>query len=304
MVMGTGIVSIDLALDGFETLSRALLALAVVVWVALGLIVAWRVALARPRASVEAASPAALTGVAGTAVVGARVALLGRYGIAAALLVLSLCLWLALSSRVLRRWTTPTVGVSFVLAVSTESLALLAAVIALRQHLAWLAVAALATVVLGLVAYVFVLVRFDLRQLLVGRGDHWVSGGALAIAALACGRVAEAARSIAPLHGLAGGLDVAALGVWAAAAAWLPALLACELVAPRLDYDVRRWSTVFPVGMYAACSFVAGDVASVGVLVDFARVWLWVASALWLVVFAAFLRRGVELYRAATRAAA
>lgn len=297
VVMGTSIVSIDFTIDGRETLSRALLALAALAWAGLGLLVGARVLADRPRAQREAASPAALTGVAGTAVLGARVALLGWTHVAEALLAVALCLWLALVPRVLRAWAAPTVGVSFVLTVATESLAVLAAVLAVQQRIAWLAVAALAALALGLVAYVFVLARFDLRQLLVGRGDHWVAGGALAIATLACGRAAQAARAVQLLHPLVGGLDVASLALWASAAAWLPALLACEAAAPRLDYDARRWSTVFPFGMYAACSFVAGDVAAVGGIADFARAWIWVAFAVWLAAAAGLVRRGVVLYR-------
>jgi tellurite resistance protein TehA-like permease len=144
---------------------------------------------------------------------------------------------------------------------------------------------------------VFVLARFDFRQLLVGHGDHWVAGGALAIATLACGKAKEAAAGLAALHGLAGPLGWAALVLWIAAVLWLPALVICELVAPRLHYDVRRWSTVFPVGMYAACSFEVGAVRSIDGLVDFARAWVWVAVVLWAVVFAALLRRGVVLWR-------
>lgn len=297
VVMGTGIVSIDLTVGGHETLSRALLALTALVWVGLGLLVGGRVLVDRPRARLEAASPASLTGIAGTAVLGARVALLGWHAIGAALLAIALCLWLALVPRVLRAWAVPTVGVSFVLAVSTESLAVLAAVLAARQRIEWLALASLVALAAGIVAYSFVLARFDLRQLLVGRGDHWVAGGALAIATLACGRVSEAARAIGSLHSLADGLGVTSLALWAAAAIWLPGLLAGELACRRLSYDARRWSTVFPVGMYAACSFVVGDVEGIGGLVDFARVWTWVAFAFWLLVFAALLRRGYVLWR-------
>jgi len=297
VVMGTGIVSIDFTIDGRETLSRVLLALAALVWVGLVLLVGARVLGDRPRARREAASPAALTGIAGTAVLGARVALLGWTHVAEALLVVAVCVWLALVPRVFAAWVVPTVGVSFVLTVATESLAVLAAVLAVQERLAWLAVAALAALALGLVAYVFVLARFDLRQLLAGRGDHWVAGGALAIATLACGRVAQAAHAVHLLRPLAGGLDVASLALWAAAVAWLPALLVCEIVSPRLDYDARRWSTVFPFGMYAACSFVAGDVAAVGGIVDFARVWIWLALAVWLAATVGLVRRGLRIYR-------
>ena len=48
VVMGTGIVSIALSLDGRETLSRILYAIDAAVWIALGLLLAGRVA-PRPR---------------------------------------------------------------------------------------------------------------------------------------------------------------------------------------------------------------------------------------------------------------
>jgi hypothetical protein len=62
---------------------------------------------------------------------------------------------------------------------------------------------------------------------------------------------------------------------------------------------VRRWSTVFPVGLYAACSFVVGTVAGVPAVTDFAKVWVWVALAVWLVVAGAMLRRAPGLVRGA-----
>jgi tellurite resistance protein TehA-like permease len=88
--------------------------------------------------------------------------------------------------------------------------------------------------------------------------------------------------------------------LWIATLLWLPVLLVAEVVAPRLHYDVRRWSTVFPFGMYAACSFAIGTSTAVGAARSFARVWVWVWIALtvWVVVFVAMLRRTVEIVRA------
>ncbi|MGH2966372.1 MAG: hypothetical protein ACRDMH_13480 [Solirubrobacterales bacterium] len=60
---------------------------------------------------------------------------------------------------------------------------------------------------------------------------------------------------------------------------WLPVPVLAEALYPRPRYDVRRWSTVFPVGMYAACSFVVGAAASAPAITSFARVWVWVAVA-------------------------
>lgn len=293
--MGTGILSIGLSVTGHETVSLILLGLDVVLWLGLGLVFGRRWVRHRRRWLDETRSPAGLTAIAGTAVFGARIALLGTYWAAYVLLVLALCLWLRLVPAVLRGWTTPTVGVSFVLAVATESLALLSALLALQARISWLVVAALVPLVLGLLFYVFVLARFDIRQLAVGCGDHWVTGGALAIATLACARAAEAAGVSPSLDGLEGVLEDAALALWLAAMAWLPVLVCSEIVWRRLSYDTRRWSTVFPVGMYAVCSYEIGSLKGIRAVVEFARVWIWIALAVWAVVALAMTRRGLAV---------
>lgn len=286
VVMGTGIVSIDLTLGGQERLSLVPLAVAGIAWVLLGALLAWRLLRARARFLREASLPASLTGVAGTAVLGTRLVLLGWSWAGAVMIGIAALLWLALVGQVLRHWVTPTVGTSFVLTVSTESLAVLLAALGAEGGLGWLVILALAPLSLGVGFYVFIARRFDLRQLLVGRGDHWVSGGALAISTLACGRVTQAAQSLGVLGG---GREFAAptLALWILAIAWLPALVAGELASRRVLYDTRRWSTVFPVGMYAACSFATGEASGIGAFTDFARTWTWVGLAVWAAVLVA-----------------
>lgn len=284
VVMGTGIVSVALALDGRETLSRVLLALGGAVWVVLGVLLPARALRDRVRFRADVRSPAAFTAVAGTAVLGTRLTLLGWGWAGAALLCVALPLWAGIVGPVLRGWQTPTVGASFILTVGTESLALLAAVVAFAYHAGWLLVAALAPFALGLAFYAFVVRRFDRGQLLVGQGDHWVTGGALAISTVTAGRIAIGAAELDPLRGWAGALGDLSLALWAVTMLWLPVLLVAELRRPRLRYGVRRWSTVFPVGMYAACSFVVGDVNAVAGIVRFAQVWVWVAVAVWAAV--------------------
>jgi tellurite resistance protein TehA-like permease len=295
VVMGTGIVSADLYLDGRNALSLALLVIAATVWVVLGLLLAGRFVFDRGRFEREASSPAALTGVAGTAVLGTRLSFLGWQWAAVSLMVVAAVLWTGLIGRVLRAWVTPTVGASFVLVVSTEALAVLAATVGIAEHASWLVVVALIPLALGLPFYVFVLMRFDLHQLVVGRGDHWVAGGALAISALACGRVTQGTEALSMLTAAQGPLKAASVVIWVAAMLWLPILVVAELVSPRGGYDVRRWSTVFPVGMYAACSFAVGAAVGVSAITDFARAWLWIGLAVWLIVFAAMLWQAVPL---------
>jgi tellurite resistance protein TehA-like permease len=297
VVMGTAVVSVGLSLDGRETLSRILLVAAAIVWVALGLLLAARAVVHRDRFHRETRSPAALTGVAGTGVLGTRLTILGWSWAGIALLVISLAFWVVLLGPVLANWVTPTIGVSLVLTVSTESLAVLSATLAEHERAPWLLYAAFAPFLLGLGFYAFVIARFDLHQITRGRGDHWIAGGALAISTLAIGRIALGAAALQTLTGIQQALEDAALLLWLLAIAWLPVLLAAELLHPRLGYDVRRWSTVFPVGMYAACSFFVGSAADVTAITDFARIWVWVGSALWLVVATAMLRGGVSLAR-------
>jgi tellurite resistance protein TehA-like permease len=290
-VMGTGIVSVGFAVDEQPTLSRILLVIAVLLWLGLLGLLARRALCQRRSWLEEARTPGVLAAVAGTAVLGDRLTLLGERWAGYLLLAVAFCLWLALLPRVLRHWTTPTVGVSFMLTVAIESLAVLAALLAIDGQVAWLAVSALLLLVLGLGAYPFVLTRLDLWQLRVGRGDQWIFGGALAIATLACARTTAALTATATLTDLRPALDDATLALWAAAALWLPALLAAELIAPRIGYDTRRWSTVFPLGMYAVCSIAAGSISGIGGISSYGRVWIWVAFAVWVLVFAATLSR-------------
>jgi tellurite resistance protein TehA-like permease len=289
VVMGTGIVSIALSLDGHETISRVLLVLDAVIWMALAVLLPARAARDPRRFRSDVRTPAALTSVAGTAVLGTRLTLLGWDWAGVALLVIALLLWAALLAPVLTHWRTPTVGSSLLLTVSTESLAVLAATLAIPEHAHWLLGAALAPFGLGLAFYVFIIARFDLRQLAIGRGDHWITGGALAICTLAAGKITTGAKTLAMLGGGGGTLKSLSLGLWALTMLWLPVLLLSEALRARPGYDVRRWSTVFPVGMYAACSFAVGQAAHASPITSFARVWVWVALVVWLIVFAAML---------------
>jgi tellurite resistance protein TehA-like permease len=299
VVMGTGIVSIGLALDGRETLSRVVLVLAAVVWVVLGVLLPARAVRDRDRFRADVRTPAAFTAVAGTAVLGTRAALLGWRWVGVALLVVAFAIWLGLLAPVLRHWHVPTVGASFILTVGTQAVALLAAVLALAFRASWLLVPSAAGFVLGLAFYVFVLSRFEVRQLAVGLGDHWVTGGALAISTVVAGQFTLAAGRLGVVVHTAVLEDVA-LAVWAATMAWLPVLVVAEARHRRTRYSVRRWSTVFPVGMYATCSFVVGEVAGVTGIRDFARVWIWVAVALWAVVAIGLVRAVVRLLTAAS----
>jgi tellurite resistance protein TehA-like permease len=296
-VMGTAIVSIALSLDGQETLSRLVLAPAAVIWVTLAMLLPLRAARDPAAFRADARTPAALTATIATAVLGTRLTSLGWTWAGVATLVIALVVWAALLRPVAAGWKSPTVGVSLLLAVSAVSLAVLAVTLAAAEHARWLLIAALVPLGLGLALYVFVISRFDLRQLVVSPGDHWITGGALGISALAAAKLTAGSEALDILGGARGEFKDIAIGLWVLTMLWLIALLFAEARWPRFSIGAARWSTVFPLGMYAACSFAVGSVAHSGAITTFARVWVWIALASWAAVFAATIGRAVEVVR-------
>jgi Voltage-dependent anion channel len=63
-----------------------------------------------------------------------------------------------------------------------------------------------------------------------------------------------------------------ALVLWCLAVVWLLPLIVTEAIRPRLAYDVRRWATIFPLGMYPSCSFTVGKVTGIAGIVTFGQV--------------------------------
>ena len=61
--------------------------------------------------------------------------------------------------------------------------------------------------------------------------------------------------------------------------------------------DVRRWATVFPLGMYAACSLATGQVTGITGIADFGQVWTWVAFTVSLLALGGLLRHGWPVLR-------
>ncbi|MFD9333229.1 hypothetical protein ACFWBF_02245 [Streptomyces sp. NPDC060028] len=287
--MAAGIISMGLHLIGRDGLSLAALAGAGALWILLAADFGYRLIGDRGRFRAEADTPAALTAVAATTVLGARLSLLGRQPAAAALLVLAAALWPGLLLRVLRHWRRRMPGVVFLVCVATQGLAVLAAVLATATGREWLAWAALAAFVLGLLLYAEALVRFDFREVLTGAGDHWVAGGALSICALAGSKLVASPVWAGTAHTA---LRTATLVLLGLALAWYAALLGAEVLRPRPGYDIRRWATVFPLGMTATACLSAAGPTGVGWLRPLGEVLLWIAVAAWLLTFTALFVAG------------
>ncbi|MBW8799282.1 MAG: tellurite resistance/C4-dicarboxylate transporter family protein [Streptomyces sp.] len=287
-VMATGIVSVGLHLAAAETLSRAALVLTCVMWVALAADFVVRLARDRRRWAQEARTPGALTAVAATTVLGTRFSALGWQTLAEALLALSVVLWLPLLILVVRHWKPRMPGTVFLACVATQGPALLGATLAAAVTTAWLAHLSLVLFWLGLAMYGLAVPRFEWRQIAQGPGDQWVAGGALAISALAGARLlaADSARLYLWNDDDRGVLTAVTVALLVLGLAWYVVLLAAEVAWPRPRYDVRRWATVFPMGMTATATLSVAAAVGGAWLKWPGRMLVWVTVAAWLAVAA------------------
>lgn len=285
-VMATGILSIGLDLTGYDVLSRIALAVTVAAWLGLAADFVLRLLRDPRRWLSESGSPAALSAVAATTVLGSRLSALGKQTLAEALLALAVALWPVLLFLVLRGWRRGMPGAVFLGCVATQGPAVLGATLAHAVHTPWLAHVALVFFWLGLALYAAALYFFDWRQLARGSGDEWVAGGALAISALAGTKLLKAGKG--PAHLWSGDdqdvLHSMTIALLVLALAWYVVLWTAELRWPRPRYDVRRWSTVFPLGMTAVALLSAASALETGWLRTPGQVLLWIAVAACLAV--------------------
>jgi tellurite resistance protein TehA-like permease len=289
-VMATGILSVAASEEGVPGVSTGLLGTAAA---ALVLLTAGK---ARSFALDARAEPVALlTFVAGTAIVGARLAGSGLWRWPALpLFGLAVGSWLWLLPRVWSRIRAASVpearGAWLLGTVAPESLAMLAANLA--PLAAGLRDAAVALWAFGAVAYVPLAGLLALRLARAGLApaqltpDWWIVSGAASIVSVAA-------------HALAAGgsppLQAASVVGWGLASAAIPPLVAAEsrraLATGVVLGDLpARYSMVFPLGMYATATYgVARQLGSAGLVVAGHAAFA-AACAAWVVVTACLVR--------------
>ncbi|MGW2783906.1 tellurite resistance/C4-dicarboxylate transporter family protein [Streptomyces populi] len=283
-VMATGILSTGLHLTGHEPLSRIALLLASLIWIGLASDFLARLVGDREQWARRAGTPAGLDAVAATTVLGTRFSVLGWRGLAEVLLALSAVLWPVLLLAVMRRWRRRMTGEVFLVCVATQGLSVLGSAVATEAGSDWLAHAAMTLFWVGVALYVLSLAHFDPWEVRKGAGDHWVAAGALGISALA-GAGLVVARDADPYlwnNDDQGVLRATTGALLALDLACCVLLAVAEVVWPRPRYDVRRWSSVFPMGMTAVATLAVAVALDVFRLRGPGQVLLWIAVAAWL----------------------
>lgn len=310
-IMATGIISSAVDGEGVPWLSVILLVIALVAYPVLVVAYGWRFARHRDAFMTDAMDPrtafAYFTFVAGSNVLGARLAADGHDGATVALLILAVLAWITLSYVMPVRLLThhgprsALAGVNgtwFLWTVGTESIAVAAASLTSAARLAPVAVGFWSV---GVLLYLLIsaLVLAALLQFTVEEAGltpaYWVFMGATAISVRAGALLLAfpATPLLTAVRPVVAGLSVM---LWAFGTWLIPLLLSLGIWrypmhhAP-LRYDPSVWSMVFPLGMYSLASRALGSVLGVPWLVTLGHVGTWIAFGVWMVVFAAMLAR-------------
>ncbi|OFW12798.1 MAG: C4-dicarboxylate ABC transporter [Acidobacteria bacterium RIFCSPLOWO2_12_FULL_67_14] len=318
LVMATGIVSIACQLLGRPAIAAVLLWLNGAFYGALWVLTVYRAVRFRDRLLADVAHHGRAVGffttVAATCVLGSQLLVIrGAWTMAAALWGFGIVLWAIVTYTVftvltVKREKPPLAeginGGWLVAVVAAQSVCVLGAQLAAGFGAAapnvllfclsmWLGGGMLYIWIISLIFYrytFFVMSPSDLAP------PYWINMGAVAISTLAGTMLIAATPSWSVLAELLPFLKGLTLLFWATATWWIPMLVGLGVwrhVYRRfpLRYDPLYWGAVFPLGMYAVCTFRLAQAIGVPVLLPVARVFLYLALAAWTLALIGLVRR-------------
>lgn len=120
---------------------------------------------------------------------------------------------------------------------------------------------------------------------------YWINMGAVAISALA-GMVLLQHASISPMvRELVAFIKGFTLLYWAVGSWWVPMLLLLGIwrylmLGAPLVYDPQYWGGVFPLGMYAVCTYRLAEMVGAGFLIPLSYMFMVLASLAWMATLA------------------
>ena len=313
MVMATGIVSIASHLLEYELIAKGLLGLNIAAYLALWTLSLWRLSQFPRRFFSDLTSHrfgvGFFTMVAASCVLGSQFLVIANHrGLAVGLWIVGIALWFVLTYSIFTSFAVkaikPTLaegihGGWLVSVVATQSVSLLGALLAAgfgsyHEHVLffsltmWLGGGMLYIWIISLIFYRNIFVPMNATEL---SPPYWINMGAMAISTLAGANLISAADGSHLLTDLLPFLKGFTLFFWATATWWIPMLVTLGVwrhVYKRyeLKYDPQYWSIVFPLGMYATCTFRMEQALEIGFLDFIPVVFTWTGLAAWALTFA------------------
>jgi tellurite resistance protein TehA-like permease len=312
LVMATGIISVACFLLGMRTISLVLLVINIVAYLALSLLLLFRLLFffSRVKADIKdhVRGPGFFTVVAGTCVLGsALLIVLNRSQPAIVLWIAGICLWTVIMYTFLTAVTVredkPTIetglnGGWLLAVVATQSISVLGTLLVdrLADYREPILFFTLCMFLLGCMLYLLLITLIFYRFTFVNvtmaslTPPYWINMGAVAITTLAGARLIIAAPAWSLLNEVLPFLKGFTLFFWAAATWWIPLLVALGFwrhVYKRfpLKYDPQYWGMVFPFGMYTVCTFQLSNAINFPRLMVIPRVFIYLALAGWIGAF-------------------
>ncbi|MFG2479742.1 DUF488 family protein [Streptomyces fagopyri] len=323
-VMGTGIVSTGLNINGAHAASVTLLVVGLAGCAVLLPAYVWRLLCRRQRFVADLVGPRAfafLTVSIASDVIAARVVADGRTAVAGAFLAFGAVVWLLLGYGIPLGLIASTRrdpsfdqvnGTWFLWAVGSQSVAVAAAGLARLTSSHLLQVLALVCWGIGLMQYVLtaaiVLARLLARPVAPGNlmTSSWICMGAAAISVLAGTRLLELPSSgtLVPRSFVEGSSIV----LWSFSSWLIPLLLALGVWRHVLRkvpfrYELGWWNLVFPIGMYGVTTHELGRTTGTSWMTTLGRWEIWVAGAVWVIVIAAMVTAALRPHLTAGRTA-
>ncbi len=317
MVMATGIVSLAADQIGFDRIALALFAIALLAYGVLWGLTALRVC-RHPKLFFmdlidHLRGPGFFTMVAASSVLGSQfVLLLDQTTIGFGLWFLALFLWLTLTYTIFTALTVkeekPTLaeginGAWLLAVVATQSIAVLASLLAVRVEQPWrldLNFLALSMWLWGGILYIWMmsLIFYRYTFFRFSPGDlsppYWINMGAMAISTLAGSLLILNSDDAPFLHSIVPFMKGFTVFYWATGTWWIPMLVILAIwrhVYKRfpLQYDPLYWGAVFPLGMYAVATHRMAQAMGFHFIDTLPTAFAYVAMIAWTVTFYAFL---------------